>query len=646
MGTTQRQERAQFAVENVGGISNTDVEIPPGVTLLTGKNATNRTSFLQAIMAAMGSTQPTLKGDTDEGRVELTLGDKTYTRTLTRTGGTDVRFGGEPYLADASVADRFAFLLETNDARQAVTGAEDLRDLIMEPIDVEAIKSSIRRLEERKNGINDQLATIESRKQDLPELEQRRTTLQNQIEDKRDELTALEEQIDESSRDIEESREERAELEKRFDELRSTRSDLDSVRRSAESQEQSITSLKQERADIEDELADLPDAPTGEVDHLEDDIQRLRDRRQRLNTELSDLQSLIQYNEERTEEGDFDVAAALGNDDDGAVIDELVDDQVVCWTCGSTVDREQIEATVEQLKTLHQEKTSELSDVKDELDELKRNQREATRHQNRREDLEQNLEEIDAELNRRQDTLTELKGRREELTDEIERLEAEVDDLESEDFDEVLALHREANQLEFDIDNLEDNLEAVGEEIAEVEAMIEDAEELRAEREDVLEELEAERTKIDRIELEAVEEFNDHMDAVLERLHYENLDRIWIERVERTVREGRQTVDRTAFDLHVVRTTGNGVAYEDTVDHLSESEREVTGLVFALAGYLVHDLHEDVPFMLLDSLEAIDADRIAALVDYIADYAEYLVVALLEEDARALDADYHRVTEI
>jgi len=29
---------------------------------------------------------------------------------------------------------------------------------------------------------------------------------------------------------------------------------------------------------------------------------------------------------------------------------------------------------------------------------------------------------------------------------------------------------------------------------------------------------------------------------------------------------------------------------------LSESEREVTGLVFALAGYLVHDVHETVPF--------------------------------------------------
>lgn len=68
-------------------------------------------------------------------------------------------------------------------------------------------------------------------------------------------------------------------------------------------------------------------------------------------------------------------------------------------------------------------------------------------------------------------------------------------------------------------------------------------------------------------------------------------------------------------------------------DHLSESEREVTGLTFALAGYLVHDVHETVPFMLLDSLEAIDSNRLADLVTHFSEYVQFLVVALLPEDA-------------
>ena len=72
----------------------------------------------------------------------------------------------------------------------------------------------------------------------------------------------------------------------------------------------------------------------------------------------------------------------------------------------------------------------------------------------------------------------------------------------------------------------------------------------------------------------------------------------------------------------------------------------MTGLVFALAGYLAHEVYETVPFMLLDSLEAIDADRIAALVEYVEGFSEYLVVALLPGDAAALSDEYRRVSNI
>jgi hypothetical protein len=95
--------------------------------------------------------------------------------------------------------------------------------------------------------------------------------------------------------------------------------------------------------------------------------------------------------------------------------------------------------------------------------------------------------------------------------------------------------------------------------------------------------------------------------------------------------------------------SGHPTAAQQTVYHLSEpaySDCEVTRLVFALAGYLVHEVHETVPVMLLDSLEAIDSDRIAVLIEYVADYSDYLVAALLPEDAAALSDDYQRITEI
>ena len=50
--------------------------------------------------------------------------------------------------------------------------------------------------------------------------------------------------------------------------------------------------------------------------------------------------------------------------------------------------------------------------------------------------------------------------------------------------------------------------------------------------------------------------------------------------------------------------------------------------------------------MLLDSLESIDSDRIATLVNYLSDYAEYSVVALLPEDASAVSQEKARISEI
>jgi chromosome segregation ATPase len=210
----------------------------------------------------------------------------------------------------------------------------------------------------------------------------------------------------------------------------------------------------------------------------------------------------------------------------------------------------------------------------------------------------------------------------------------------------LLDLHKRANQLEFELGRLQREREEIDDEIDSVEARLTEREQLDAQREEIKSELTDLRGRIERIEEQAIDEFNAHMETVLELLDYANIARIWLERRETQVREGRRKVTKSVFDLHVIRSTESGATYEDTIAHLSESEREVTGLVFALAGYLAHDLHESMPVMLLDSLETIDSDRIAALISYFGDYADYVVVALLPEDAGALEEKHERITEI
>jgi len=634
------------SVRNIGGIEETEVEFSPGVTVLSGRNTTNRTSFLQAVMAALGSDDVAVKGDAEEARVELTLGEETYTRTLRRESGTVVS-EGDPYLDDPELAELFGFLLESNEPRQAVARGDDLRDLIMRPVDTDAIQAKIDSLVEQRESLKDELAEIDDLKGRVPQLEEKRTQLQADIEAKKEELEETEQELESRDADVDETSQEKSTLETKLQELRTKRSELADIRYDLETEREGLESLKQERAELEQKQEELPDLSEDERGEIASRIESLRRRKQRLETEVNELQSVIGFNEEMLEGADGTAFEEVSESSVENLTDQVVEEEeVTCWTCGTDVDRSQIESTVTQLRELSQDKVGELNQLESEIDELQSQKQKREQSQRERERITRRLDELQEETETSEAAIDRLQNRREELTGEIETLEAQVDELEDHDQDAVLELHKEANQLEYELGRLETDLERVEDNLTELEDRIDDQDDIEAQLEEVKDELQAQGTKIERLEKEAIEQFNEHMDAVLERLSYTNIDRIWLERVEQEVREGRRKVSKSVFEMHVIRSTESGVTYEDTIDHLSESEREATGLVFALSGYLTHELYDTVPFILLDSLEAIDSERIASLVDYMKEYTDYLIVALLPEDASALSDEYDYVDEI
>jgi DNA repair exonuclease SbcCD ATPase subunit len=648
MSIEQVDSIVELKVENVGGIDKTSVTFDPGVTVLAGRNATNRTSLLQAVMAAVGSDNVSVKTDADTAHVELDLNGTVYTNTLESHNGT-VSTGGNPYLADPTVADLFAFLLESNDARRAVVTGGDLREIIMRPVDTDEIQAEINHLIEERRRIDEELDELDTLKNRLPSLEEKRKRLESQIEDKKADLEGLEAEIDATDADVEQSREEQAKLEETLEELREKRSALEDIRYELETEQDSLDSLQAEKREVDADYEALSETPAGDLEELESRIERLRNNKQGLESDLNELQSVIRFNQERLEEDteQFMAAADDTSDDSTAITDELLPETTVtCWTCGTEVEADQIETTIEHLQELSRQTVSEITDLEGELKEAKAKRRELQDQQRQRERFERRQRELADEIENTKARIEALSNRRAELREEIEAIEAEVEESENDTYEEILSLHKEANQLEYDLGTLENDFERVEENIVTIENQLDEESELVARREDISAEIEELRTTIERTETQAIEEFNEHMDTMLEVLEYDNLARIWLERTETEVRDGRRKRTKSVFELHIVRQTDSGATYEDTVDNLSESEREVTGLVFALAGYLAHDVHETVPFMLLDSLEAIDSERIATLISYLEDYSEYLVVALLPEDARALSAEYTRLSEI
>lgn len=638
------------SVSNIGGINETTVELVEGVNVLVGRNATNRTSFLQSLMAASGSTRASLKGDADEGRVEIDIGPETYTRVLT-SSAEGVDFSGDSVFEDTTTADLFSFLLEDNEARRAIAREEDLRELVMRPVDTDELTDRIDSLVAERDRIDDELESTSAADRKHSTLTERRAELRASLTETEGELEEKRTETEAADSGVAESMEEQDELDAALEALNEKRSELERITSRIENQRASLGSVREERNETADRLERIETVSDEEIASLNSDMQSLRKQKRRLDSSITQLQSLIQFNEEMIQGENTEILEFLSTDSTvGTVADALLPENEQasgrCWTCGSEVKLVEIEDTLERLRTLVHEKRQERSAVSSTLEDVQNERKELETAQQQHTELTATHDELETEIEDRVATIDRLTADREALKSEIEELERRVAELGGSRRNTLLELHREANELQFERDELQDELAAVESEIDELERVADHRAELEVEREEATSELEGLRGRIEQLEASAVESFNEHMEIVLDVLEYQNLSRVWLERATHEVRQGRETIEQTIFRIHVIRTDESGAAYEDTIAHLSESEREVVGLVFCLAGYLVHAVYEDVPFMLLDSLEAVDSGRIAKLVEYFEEHAPYTVVALLPEDAQALDNSYHRITAI
>ena len=620
-----------LSIQNIGGIHEERVTFDQGITLLTGPNATNRTSLLRALSGVLGGSAGVLRRGADSGQVTLAVDDVQYTRRYERIKNT-VRTSGDPYTEDETVVDLFVSLLEDNPIRQAVRSGDDLTDLLLAPVDTDELESKIASLQSERKRVDERLNSIDRERKRLPKLEERRANLKekiSEVESKLDDLRAQTEDVDTSEGETEEIDSIRREFEETQTDLRQTESELETQRSIREE-------LESDLEEVREELVKL-NLRQDELKEVKQDIEHLQGRETELSTTINELSTISKQNR--------DVLAG-----DETVISELIVENskvselnpegqsIECWTCGSQVERQAITSQLEAIEQLTDEKRDERREVRSQLSELQSRrdkiEQEITRHQeltDRKTEIQQGLEE-------RADAISELVEDAESLREKLADKQSELEAARTEDTDTELDLYEEVSDLEYERGQLEQELRDVDDDISEIEYQLGKYDELQARRDDLTDQLESLRSRIETIERETVETFNQQMETVLDRLAYENIARVWLER--------RKTGTDTTFDLHIVREDESGTVYEDSVDHLSESEREVVGIVVALTGYLAHDVQEQTPVLLLDSLEAIDAARIEELVDCIKSNSEFLVVALLEEDAATFDESYHRLDAV
>jgi predicted nucleic acid-binding Zn-ribbon protein len=650
-------------ITDIGGIRNESRELPPGVTTLVGENASNRSSFLAALMAVLGSTNGdviTPNSSAESGCVKAKIGEDTYTRTTESTtlsdGEESIVFDGEPAVTDnndAELLDLYAFLHGKNEVRRVIEQNGDIYDVLMRPVDTDAIETEIQDLTREISELEEELTKIENTKEKKKDIEVKQSRKRDELERLETEIEELEtkcsELEDELPGDDEDEATEKAnELEKQLTQLeREKETKTQQLRRKKRQLESATAELEGTETDPETNIEELENARESLQDELDEIETDLRTRRT-LKSYINDLHAKVRELQEQDDRFD-EIASVLSSESlpDGPLALEagtrgddptaaLVEQEHECHVCGSTFDTGQLDALLEQYSELQQALQSDIESIRADQTDTKSRLDEKTDQLKTLRAEHETIRQAEDQISRLEPEVERLNETTDEIADEIEELEDERAAITIESNNEVVQQYHNARDelraKKSSLSKITSEIERLENEIADLTATIEREDSVKTNLEHAREQREELRNEVERIETALVDKFNDTMDRIVERLGFENLERVWLERRETEVKEGRRKVARTVFDLHIIRDGDDGV-YEGRLNHLSESERATVGVMLAVTGYVVHDVAEICPVMLLDSVEMMDSSRIASLLDFLSETVSitWIVAALLPD---------------
>jgi len=565
-----------LSLKNIAGIRQGDAHIDPGVNAVRASNWQGKSSFLAGIKTVFGTATPLTEGQST-GRAVLQTDDEEITVELERTNGSVSR-SGQPYLEDEYdriCAELFAFLDEDNDIRQAVRTGENLEALLTRPLDFENIDEQIANLQSEREQVERELERADQAAERLPQLQQRVTSLEEELE----ELRAEREAVDDDSAGESDARDDLSELRAERDQV------ITKIERLETTAERVRETLAEKRAELES-LTVPSDADV--EDELESLHANLRDTER--DTEL--LQSVYEANKRVLDEGRVELLTEVSHD--------MLSDSVTCWVCGNDATRDDIEAQLAALDDRIADLRSQAAETRDRVEDLEAKRDEIKKARRKETDLSDHIGDLETRLAETEEELESARERRDNLETRITKLEAEVDSTED-----------RITDLESEIKYTEAELTDVREELEETETLAQQREMLEEEYDSLTDEIVDLRTRKEDVKRRTREAFSSALADLLEQFD-----------------TGFETARLTStFDLVVARE-----GREAQLDALSEGERELLGIVAALAGYVAFEMNQRVPVMLLDGLGGLASDNLQILVEYLVARTEYLVLTAYPEN--------------
>lgn len=300
----------------------------------------------------------------------------------------------------------------------------------------------------------------------------------------------------------------------------------------------------------------------------------------------------------------------------------LIEDTVTCWACGDEAAVSEFEQTVEELTDLIENDKQRRHEYQPRLDEIESKIETAKRARKHVGDLEAKVSDLEATVEDRRQSLETKRELLEEVRAELDDLDERLAEQESEQTAEVTDLQEQIEGVRVDLHSAQSEADRLESSVSDLKGRLEERERKKEEIDRLTAEITTLTDRIQTLEQDLREGFNDAISDLIEVLDYERIERIRLD---------------GGFDLIVAREV-NSVVRQDEITHLSESEREMVGLVLALAGYVAFGGSDLALPLLIDTLGAFDSERTAKLISYFADETPFLLAALLPDSTAAVDA--------
>jgi len=589
----------QVSVTNIGGIYEATATLESGVNIVQASNFSGKSSFMNAIQTVMGTTgmfdssHPLTEGK-ERGTVELDSEETTHSISLERSATNGVVLRGTPVLeddADQMCARLFAFLGEDNPIRSRVREQKDLTELLQAPLDLENIDEQIATLKRKRESKQEEIKTAQRAEENIPAVNKAIATLEEELDNlcqKRNEVeTRVGSEITDNeslSEDLANRRSEVSTLERRISRLQSTLSETE-------------TQLEEKRN--EKEGLDIPEQPKASTD-----VEEKKQRVDEIDLQIDLLEGLYRANQRVIEEDELSLVTSIDR--------TIVEDEFDCWICGESTTTETIESRLvalqDRVETLKQERTT----LTDEIEAVEKQEREYREKKRQAAAIEEEIGELSAKRDDLQRDLTQAKARKAEVETKVSELENDLEEAETELSEELTDIKSEIKLKEQELETQQNRLE-------ELETKRKNADAVRAEVETINEEIEALKERKENKQRELKTQFDEAMATALD--HFApGFDgaRLGIKvNTENKIE---------AFDLIVARD-----GLETTIDTLSEAERELIGIVVAIAGYRTFEVSDRVPMIMLDGVSQLAADNLRLLCEYLSDDTEMLVTTAYPE---------------